>query len=215
MASSAETETKVMSPIREIAEFGPLILDKALSREEFIALSSRYPDLRMEREKSGKITIMSPVKGGSGNRESIVIFFLTLWWFNHRKGKTYSSATGFEIPGGAIKSPDCAWVSPGNLAKLTLEEQENDFLGVIPDLVVEVRSKTDRLAKLKKKMKNTWMKNGVRLAWLIDPYEEKAYIYRSSGEVETITGFEGKKLTGEDVMPGMELPLEELRIAEK
>ena len=95
------------------------------------------------------------------------------------------------------------------------EEREDAFLKAMPDFIIEVRSKTDRLQKLKNKMKNVWIKNGVRLAWLIDPYEEKAYIYRASGEVETITGFEGEKLTGEDVMPGMELPLEELRIAGK
>ena len=215
MASSAELETQIIDPIREIAELGPLILDKALSKEEFALLSARYPDLRMEREKTGKIKIMSPVKGGSGNRESIVIFFLTLWWFQNRKGKTYSSATGFEMPDGAIKSPDFAWVSSDKLAKLTTEEQENDFVKVIPDLVVEVRSQTDALSKLKKKVKDTWVKNGVRLAWLIDPYEEKAYIYRANGEVEILSGFEGKKLTGEEVMPGMELLLEELRIAGK
>jgi len=212
MASSAELETKMANPIREIAELGPLILDKALSIEEFAALSARYPDLRMEREKSGKTTIMSPVKFGSGNRESLAALFLGLWWYKNRMGEIFSASTGIELPDGAIKSPDCGWISPERLALVPQKEREDDFLKAMPDFVIEVRSKTDRLAKLKKKMKNAWIKNGVRLAWLIDPYEEKAYIYRADGEVETVSGFEGKKLTGEDVMPGMELPLEELRI---
>lgn len=87
MASSAELETQIIDPIREIAELGPLILDKALSKEEFALLSARYPDLRMEREKTGKIKIMSPVKGGSGNRESIVIFFLRCGGFKTGREK--------------------------------------------------------------------------------------------------------------------------------
>ncbi len=215
MASSAEPEAKTIDPIREIAELGPLTLDKALSIEEFAALSARYPDLRMERERSGKITIMSPVKFGSGNRESLANFFLVLWWYQEKTGETFSASTGIELPDGAVKSPDCGWISPERLADVSQKEREEAFLRAIPDFIIEVRSKTDSLAKLKKKMKNTWIKNGVRLAWLIDPYEEKAYIYRANGEVDTITGFEGKKLTGEDVMPGMELPLGELRIVEK
>lgn len=212
MASSAEPKEKIHDPIKDIAELGPLVLDRALSIKEFAALSARYPDLRMEREKTGKITIMSPVKFGSGNRESIANFFLVRWWYQDKIGETFSASTGIALPDGAVKSPDCGWISPERLASVSREEREEAFLRAVPDFIIEVRSQTDRLAKLKKKMKNTWIKNGVRLAWLIDPYEEKAYIYRAGGEVETITGFEGKKLTGEDVMPGMELPLEELRI---
>ena len=54
------------------------------------------------------------------------------------------------------------------------------------------------------------MANGARLSWLIDPYDEKVYIYRPGREVETIEGFAGKTLSGEDVLPGFELPLEEM-----
>ena len=113
------------------------------------------------------------------------------------------------MPAGAIKSPDCGWISNERLVRAPNQEE---FPQVMPDFIVEVHSQTDSLAKLKMKMKNTWVKNGVRLAWLIDPYEEKAYIYRANGEVEAVSGFAGKKLSGEDIMPGMELPLEELQI---
>jgi len=61
-------------------------------------------------------------------------------------------------------------------------------------------------------MTDVWMANGVRLAWLIDPYSEKVWIYREGREVEILKGFEGKKLSGEDLMPGMELPLEEMMV---
>jgi len=44
---------------------------------------------------------------------------------------------------------------------------------------------------------------------LIDPFEGKAYIYRQGQEEpEIVEGFSGKKLSGEDVLPGFELDLE-------
>lgn len=46
----------------------------------------------------------------------------------------------------------------------------------MPDFVAEIRSASDRLNKLQEKMRDTWIANGVRLAWLIDPYGEKAYV---------------------------------------
>lgn len=60
-------------------------------------------------------------------------------------------------------------------------------------------------------MQETWITNGVRLAWLIDPYKEKAYIYRANGSVEVTTDFEGE-LSGEDVLPGFSLKLSEFKL---
>lgn len=206
MGTSATKEP----PLAALLHYGPVVLQNPLSREEFVALAGQFPELRMEREADGKVTVMSPVKKGSGRRESGVIFFVFLWYYQNRKGEVYSSSTGIELPDGAIKSPDCAWVSDERLAELPGDADE-DFLRAIPDFLVEVRSSSDRIAKLKKKMANVWMKNGVRLGWLIDPYAEKAWIYREGKEVEEVRGFEGRVLTGEEVMPGMELPLIELK----
>ena len=58
------------------------------------------------------------------------------------------------------------------------------------------------------------MANGVRLAWLIDPYEEKAYVYRQGQAVEELSGFDGAFLSGEDVLPGFMLDLGEMKRAE-
>ena len=52
------------------------------------------------------------------------------------------------------------------------------------------------------------MKNGVRLGWLIDPYAEKAYIYRDGEkDPEIVTGFSNKSLSGEGVLAGFKLNL--------
>ncbi|HRI59589.1 MAG TPA: Uma2 family endonuclease, partial [Saprospiraceae bacterium] len=186
--------------------YGPVELQRPLSKEEFTALAERYPDLSMERESSGTVTVMSPVKKGSGNREFKLGGLFYVWFAQTNLGEFFSPSTGFDLPSGATKSPDIAWVSPERLA--ANPGGEEDFVKIVPDFVAEVRSSTDRLKKLQTKMTDTWMANGVRLAWLIDPYEEKVYIYRPGAAPEIVEGFAGKKLPGEDVLPGFELPLE-------
>lgn len=195
---------------------GPMILDRFFSLEEFRALTDRYPDIQMEREQNGKIRIMGPVKAGSGKRELRAGAFLATWNYQSKLGHCYGPSTGIYLPDGAVKSPDAAWVSAQRLAATTPEEEENDFLRVVPDFVIEIRSHTDRIARFKRKMADTWMKNGVRLGWLIDPFEEKTYVYRGARTApEVVSGFDGRVLGGADVLPGFELPLEELKVKKR
>ena len=117
-------------PLASLLQYGPVILQNPLSREEFVVLANQFPELRLEREANGKVIVMSPVKKGSGRRESGVIFFVYRWYFQNRKGEVYSSSTGIELPDGAIKSPDCAWISDERLAGLP-ENADEDFLQAI------------------------------------------------------------------------------------
>lgn len=194
-----------------VLQHGAIELQKPVSRQDFIALSERYPDLPMEREKDGTVTIMSPVKRGSGKREFTLAGLFYLWLQRTGMGEFYSPSTGFDLPGGATKSPDIAWISPERLAKAPVEDEDAAFVQIVPDFVVEIRSQSDRLKKLQAKMTETWLASGVRLAWLIDPFEEKAYIYRTGREPEAVEGFTGHNLSGEDVLPGFELDLETMK----
>jgi hypothetical protein len=55
-------------PLTEFFQYGPVVLQNPLTREEFIRFSSRFPELRMERDADCRVTIMTPVKKGSGKR---------------------------------------------------------------------------------------------------------------------------------------------------
>lgn len=200
---------------REFLLPGPVILDRYFSLDEFRELCDHFPDLQMEREKNGKIRIMSPVKAGSGKRENMVGFFLTQWNHKNKSGEVFGPSTGIYLAGGAVKSPDAAWVSNERMKNISPEEEENDFLQVVPDFIIEIRSQTDRISRLKRKMADTWMKNGVRLGWLIDPFAEKVYIYRGTLAPEIVEGFDGRMLSGEAVLPGFEMPLEELKVKKR
>ena len=194
----------------ELARYGPLTFNNTFSIEEFVNLAERFPDLRMERSKNGKVTCMCPVKKGSGSRESIIVAYVTMWALENDLGEAYSPSVGILLPTGAIKSPDASWISNERLSQLE-ENADEEFLKAVPDFAVEIRSSTDSLKKTKQKMENVWMANGVRLAWLIDPYSEKVWIYRTGQDTEVVKGFKGRKLSGEEVLPGLIVPLDKIR----
>lgn len=206
---TATTDPEVLTLEELAVQYGPLELQKPLSKAEFELLATRFPDLQLEREQNGTTTVMSPVKRGSGKREPKLYGFLFIWFLKTQMGELHGPSTGFDLPDGSTKSPDAAWISEERLKSAS--EDEEIFVPIVPDFVGEIRSSTDRLKKLQAKMTDTWMANGVRLAWLIDPYDEKVYIYRQGKEVEEIKGFSGNILSGESVLPGFELPLDAMK----
>ncbi len=183
-----------------------LITTEAMSNDDFEQFCAQNQDLRIEREANGKVTIMSPVHFDSGFYEGEV--FGELRHFvkhNSIGGRAFGSSTGFTLPDGSTKSPDAAWISAERLAKLPPAERKK-FAAIVPDFVIEIRSDSDKLKALQQKMEKTWMANGVRLAWLLDPVKQKAYLYRQDGSMEIVPNFEGK-LNGEEVLKGFELDL--------
>ncbi len=198
--------------LSELAQLFPVLSTPPVSFEQFVEISRRFPDLRMEHEKNGQITIMPPVFFGSGHRESEANGFVWQWNRQTKLGKTLSATTGIKLRDGSTKQADTVWISNEKLAAADAAELDESFLFLEPDFIIEVRSKTDDLEKLKSKMTDSWIDNGVRLAWLIDPYEEKAWIYRANGSIDVVQGFSGKKLNGENVLPDFELDLEEFKL---
>ena len=53
---------KSTSIIRELSRLSPVILDRPFTREEFVALADQYPDLQLEREKNGKVIILTAAR---------------------------------------------------------------------------------------------------------------------------------------------------------
>lgn len=180
-------------------------MQRPMSREAFVALAERYPNLAVERHADGTITFMAALKKGSGRRESKLHSPLFLWNLQHGHGEVFGPNCIYDLPDGATKMPDVSWISPERLPDLS-DDYEEAFIKVLPDFVVEIRSQSDLLHKLQAKMTDAWMANGVRLAWLIDPYEEKAYVYRQGKIVEVISGFENISFSGEEVLPGFDWP---------
>ena len=95
------------------------------------------------------------------------LIFLELRTVQKEKfGEVFDSSTAFRLPNGSNRSPDVAWVSRKRWQSLTPEQQDG-FLPLCPDFVVELRSKTDSLKSLQNKIQE-YLKNGLLLGWLID-----------------------------------------------
>src|SRR5687768_16040516 len=130
----------------------------------------------MERLASGHVIIMPPAHSRSGRRNIRIATQLDVWALRDGTGIAFDSSTGFDLANGATRSPDAAWVLRSRIAALSPEEQE-EFLPLSPDFVVELRSRSDRLQDLQEKMRE-YIDNGTRLGWLIDPKDRRAYIFR-------------------------------------
>ncbi|MEH1941246.1 MAG: Uma2 family endonuclease [Nostoc sp.] len=174
--------------------------------EELMLMSSQNPELRFERNANGTLETMPPTGGISGNREIKAGAYLFNWVESHDLGEVFSSSTGFRLANTAVRSPDAAFVAKGRLPE-GWDEEDDKFINLAPDFVIEIRSKNDSLAKLKAKMEE-YISNGVQLGWLIDSKNQQALVYRRDG---SITQYPATAvLSGEDVVPGFTLLLKKL-----
>ncbi len=184
----------------------PLNLTLPLNDEQFFALCQNHPTLRFERNANGELIIMSPTGGLTGDRNADIIYQLRAWNRTYRLGKSFDSSTGFILPNGAIRSPDTAWIIQARWETLTQEQQEQ-FVPLCPDFVVELLSPSDNPDQTRQKMEE-YLDQGARLGWLIMPKQQVVEIYRPQPSVEVQQN--PTLLSGEPVLPQFELDLTEI-----
>lgn len=199
-----------MSMPATISEMPPLVVRTRpvfdMTDDEFFAFCRLNPELHIERNAQGEITIMPPAGGATGNRNAALTAILFLWAKENGQGVAFDSSTGFVLPSGATRSPDAAWVRRNRLALLTPDEKER-FLPLAPDFAIELRSPTDALLTVQTKMEE-YRENGVMLGWLIDPKEQQLFIYRPEIAVEHLQN--PTIISAEPDLPGFSLDLREI-----
>jgi Uma2 family endonuclease len=156
----------------------------SLSDDQFFEFCQLNRDLRIERTAEGELIIMPPVGFDSGDREAEITTQLRNWAKREGTGTAFGPSTGFRLPNRANRSPDASWVRHSRSKDLTAE-QRNKFAPICPDFVVELRSETDRLKKLRDKMEE-YIENGAELGLLIDPIQRKVHIYRRDKSPEIL-----------------------------
>ena len=192
-----------------VRPLGPIVLRLhpavELTDDLLSALSSQNDALRLERNAQGELEILPPTHGTTGNKNFGINVELGNWARADGTGLGFDSSTGFDLPNGSNRSPDLSWVLKSRLAELN-EEQKYGFLPLCPGFVIELRSSSDTLPGIQRKMEE-YIANGVRLGWLIDPLDpaHRVYIYRPGGEVESLSAPES--LTGDPELPGFTLDL--------
>jgi Uma2 family endonuclease len=106
------------------------------------------------------------------------------------------------MPDTNVKAPDVSFVRAARL-----RQSPRYFGELVPDLVVEIKSQSDRIKPLETKVLK-FIEFGAIVGILIDPDETTVTIYRSTGE-PTVLG-NGDILTLPELLPGWELPISEL-----
>ncbi len=180
--------------------------EKGMSDEAFFEFCQLNRELKIERNSTGEIIIMSPTGTKTGGWNSEFNIELGIWNRTYKFGKTFDSSTGFKLPNGATYGPDAAWVLHEKWNALSPHEQEG-FAPIVPDFVAEIRSKSDTLKSIQEKIAE-FMACGCRLAWLIDPILQITTVYQADGNAVE-TPFD-QALSGGNVLPGFEVVLADL-----
>ncbi len=178
--------------------------------EDFYIFCMDNPNLKFERDSDGRIIIMANTGGETGNINSEINLQLRLWNKKYKLGKVFDSSTAFLLPNKAVRSPDSAWVEINRWESLGKIEKIK-FPPLCPDFIIELKSDSDELQDLQKKVTDEWMQNGCKMTWLIDPYSETIYVYQAEKEVQVITGFD-KTIGNYKLLPSFEFDLKELKI---
>ncbi|MBE9465635.1 Uma2 family endonuclease [Dyadobacter subterraneus] len=178
------------------------------SDEELYTFCRANPELRIERNEKGQIIIMPPTGIETSFRNSDLLTEINIWNRKTRLGRVSDSNGGYTLPDSSMRAPDVAWISNEQISSVPLSDLKK-FAHVCPEFVIELMSESDELSDLKDKMVK-WIDNGVLLGWLIEPRKKQTYIYRAKREVDyEVVPFD-EKLSGEEILPGLEVKLSDI-----
>ena len=177
-----------------------------LTDEQFQQLCQDNEDLRLELSADGELIIMAPTGGTTGVRNAAIILQVTGWAIKDGTGVSFDSSTMFCLPNGAKRSPDAAWVRRERWEALSREEQES-FVPLCPDFVLELRSATDSLSMLRQKM-DEYIASGAQLGLLLDPKPKQVHVYRANQPVDCLD--DPQTVSGDPVLPGFVLELKDI-----
>ena len=152
----------------------------------------------------GEIIAMPPAKPRHGMVIARLIAALGAHIYDRKLGELFDGQTGFRLSIEHCYEPDVSFVSNERL-KLILPSGGLDALfHAAPDLAVEVLSPSDSIAKTGRRMQ-LYLTYGARLAWMIDPKNKTARVYRPGQDFDLLPG--DRMLTGNSVLPGFRVSL--------
>ena len=168
----------------------------------FAEVCAEFANKRIEQDSQGNVYLMLPAGGELSDQNSELTAQLHSWSDKNGLGHAFGSGLCYVFPDGSKRCPNASWLSNERLKTLTLE-QRREFLKLVPEFVVELKSPSDRYADLQTKMEE-YRRNGVTLGWLIHPDKRTVAIYRQDS-VEVLE--QPDQLAGEGPVSGFVLDL--------
>ena len=164
----------------------------------------QYADGRFELIE-GEVVAMPPTGLAHGRRSNRIGRYLD----------EYAEATGAGVVAadtGFFADDDDETLLGPDVAFIRMERLDDPdsprFVGLMPDLAVEVKSPNDTFAATRRKAE-LYLQRGTRLVWLVYPARRNVEVCRldDAGEMRVETVYVGGALSGEDVLPGFRLEL--------
>lgn len=150
----------------------------------------------------GRITVMSP----SGYESDEVAFRfgrrLADWVEPKRIGRVTGSSAGFVLPDSNTRAPDVSFVRAKRLRRAP-----RSFAQLAPDLMVEVKSPSDFVDDLKKKIAN-FLQQGTQVGILVNPEDCTVQVFQTDADAVTLR--DGDVLTLPELLPGWSVAVSDL-----
>ncbi len=163
------------------------------------ALNRRYEPVGIERFGDGTLLVSPPPGFRTGMKNGELFGQVWLWNRRTRSGVVSESGGGLKLPDGAVLAPDVTYVSHERWRGASAAT----YPLVVPDAAFELLSPSDRLRTTRKKIA-AYLRNGVRLAVLVDPLRRRVHVGRE-GDTDARDVGEIAMLDCSPVMPGLVL----------
>jgi len=177
--------------------------EKLLTAEEF----EQLPDNGKRYELiDGELREMAPTVNWHGEVEINLGTLLNVHVRAHGHGRVSCGEVLYIVR----RNPDR--VRPADIAFIRQErvpslEARQHIMEVIPDLVVEILSKSDTIEEISDKI-DDWLGAGVRMLWIVDPFRRTVTIYQPGCD-PMLLGAHGV-LEGDPVIPEFRCPVTEI-----
>jgi Uma2 family endonuclease len=132
-------------------------------------------------------------------------FLLQSFLEKHDLGLLAGADATLRLWPGMVRLPDVSFVSWEKLPTRTIPQEPIPDL--VPDLAVEVLSKSNKKAEMDLKLRHYFL-SGVRLVWYIDPRKRQVRVYTAPDQLVLFD--EDGTLDGGDVLPGLALPVRQI-----
>ncbi len=150
----------------------------------------------------GKIILMGPSDIVSSEIGLEFGSLLRNWVKPRKLGRVFESSGGFILPNSNVTAPDVSFVTADRL-----KQSKRYFAELVPDLVVEIKSQSDRLKPLREKILS-FIELGAKVGILIDPDKRTVTIYTPTAEPAVLR--DGDMISISQLLPGWEVAVTEL-----
>jgi Uma2 family endonuclease len=178
------------------------VADRLVTADELF----EHPEWGRCELRAGRVAFMSPAGAEHGEIAGIIFGEIYIFVRSGRLGRVLTAKTGFIVSRNpdTVRAPDVMFLSERRVPTAGIPKH---YLTIPPDLAVEVVSPNDTFSELTEKAES-YIKAGVKLVWIVDPQTRRAHVYRAGKAMQTFTAAES--LSGEEVLPGFELALNEV-----